>query len=76
MSSGSSTSFLTGVLISRYELAPRAILRAVENASSIVPDSSDEDGEYLAMSLVVSKPAADVPDRRQVNRHSTADAPL
>jgi hypothetical protein len=62
MSSGSSTSFLAGVLIPRYELAPGAILRAVENASSVVPGSSDEDGEYLAMSLVVSKPAADVPE--------------
>jgi hypothetical protein len=45
----------TGFVIPRYEMVPGAILKAVEDATSVVPGSSDEGGEYFAMSLVESK---------------------
>jgi hypothetical protein len=35
---------------------------SVRWGNATVPGSSDEDGECLAMSLVVSKPVADVPE--------------
>jgi hypothetical protein len=43
-------------------MVPGAILKAVEDASSVCAGSSDEGGEYFAMSLVASMPAASVPD--------------
>jgi hypothetical protein len=43
-------------------MVPVAILKAVEDAASVVQGSSDEGGEYFAMSLVESKLAAAVPD--------------
>jgi hypothetical protein len=61
-SSSSSGMETTGVVIPRYEMVPGAILKAVEDAASVVQGSSDEGGEYFAMSLVESKLAAAVPD--------------
>jgi hypothetical protein len=52
----------TGVLIPSYEMVPGAILKAVEDASSIVAGATDEGGEYLSTSLVESMLAANVPD--------------
>jgi hypothetical protein len=43
-------------------MAPAAILKAVEEASSVVAGSIDEEGEYLSMSLVESMLAVNVPD--------------
>ena len=45
-----------------YDMAPGAILKAVENASSVVPGASDDAGEYMEMALVDSVPAAAVPN--------------
>ena len=45
-----------------YDMAPGAVLRAVENASSIVPGARDDAGEYMEMALVDLVPAAEVPD--------------
>jgi hypothetical protein len=50
-----------GVLIPTYEMAPGAVLRAVEDASSVIAGSTDEGGEYLSMSLVESVSADRVP---------------
>lgn len=52
----------TGVIIPGHEMAPGAILKAVEDAASVVTGSTDEGGEYLSMSLVQSMLAADIPD--------------
>ena len=45
-----------------YDMAPGAILRAAENASSVQPGATDNAGEYMAMALVESVLAAAVPD--------------
>lgn len=52
----------TGVIIPSHEMAPGAILRAVENASSVVSTTSNDAGEYWAMQLVASIPADAVPE--------------
>jgi hypothetical protein len=52
----------TGVIIPSYEMARGAILKAVEDASSVVAGSTDEGGKHLSMSLVESMLAANVPD--------------
>jgi methylmalonyl-CoA mutase cobalamin-binding subunit len=52
----------TGVRLPSYDMAPGAMLRAVEDASSVIAGSTDERGEYLAMSLVEVMPAAGVSD--------------
>jgi hypothetical protein len=57
-----SVSETTGVRLPSYDMAPGAMLRAVEDASSVIAGSTDERGEYLAMSLVEVIPAAGVPD--------------
>jgi hypothetical protein len=49
-----------GVLMPVYDLAPGAVLRAVENASSVVHGATDDAGEYLAMAMVESTLAAAV----------------
>ena len=46
----------------KYQTVPDLILKAVEYASSVVQESTDDDGEYLAMTLVHSVPAATVPE--------------
>ena len=45
-----------------YEMLPGMLLRAAENASSVVPGATDDAGEYLAMALIESIPAAMVPE--------------
>ena len=52
----------SGIILPVYDLAPDLVLRAVENASSVVPGATDDAGEYMAMALVDSIPAAAVPD--------------
>jgi hypothetical protein len=52
----------TGILIPSYGIAPGAILKAAEEASSVVAGSTDEEGEYLSMSVVESMLVLNVPD--------------
>jgi hypothetical protein len=66
LSASSSLSLATvrstaGVIIPNYKMAPGTILRAVEDASSVIAGSTDEGGEYLSMSLVESASADRVP---------------
>ena len=49
-----------GVLLPVYDIAPGAVLRAVENASSVELGATDDAGEYLAMAMVESTLAAAV----------------
>ena len=50
-----------GVMIPAYQLATGAMTRALEHAASIVAGHTDDEGEYFAMMMATSVPAADVP---------------
>ena len=50
----------TAFAVPVYDMASGAVLRAVENASSIVPGARDDAGEYMEMALVDLVPAAAV----------------
>jgi hypothetical protein len=58
-SSSSSSSTLTGVCIPVYYLAPG--LKAVEHASSVACEYSDDAGEFYSMAMVELIEAAQVP---------------
>ena len=61
MSATASSVETGGVAIPAYPLATGAMLRALEHAASIVAGHTDDEGEYYAMQMVSSVPAADVP---------------
>ena len=48
-------------MIPAYPLATGAMMHALENAASIVAGHTDDEGEYFAMQMAASVPAADVP---------------
>ena len=48
-------------MIPAYPLATGAMMHALENAASIVAGHTDDEGEYYAMQMATSVPAADVP---------------
>ena len=60
-SSLSSTPTLTGVCVPVYELAPGQILRAVEHASSLASEYTDDAGEFYSMATAAVVVAAEVP---------------
>ena len=61
MSATASSVETGGVTIPAYPLANGEMMRALEHAASIVAGHTDDDGEYYAMQMVTSVPAADVP---------------
>ena len=48
-------------MIPAYPLATGAMMHALENAAPIVAGHTDDEGEYYAMQMAASVPAADVP---------------
>ena len=51
-----------GVIMPVYDLAPGVVLKAVENASSVVQCATDDAGKYLAIAMVDSMLATAVPE--------------
>ena len=43
-----------GVIIPAYPVATGALVRALENAASIVAGHTDDEGEYYAMQMAIS----------------------
>jgi hypothetical protein len=62
MASSSSSSAPTGVRVPVYELAPAPILRAVEHASSLVNDCTDEAGEFYSLAMAEVLKLHEVPE--------------
>ena len=60
-SSSSSSSTLTGVCVPVYDLAPGPVLKAVEHASSVACEYSDDAGEFYSMAMAELIEAAQVP---------------
>ena len=44
----------SGIILPFYDRAPDLVLRAIQNASSVVPGATDDAGEYMAMFSGVS----------------------
>lgn len=51
----------SGVVIPAYLLATAALVRALEQAASVVAGYSDDDSEQYAMQMAFLVPAAEVP---------------
>ena len=51
---------MTGVQLPSYPLAPGSLLHALEHTSTVVSSSTDDDGEFFAMSLAEVTSAAEV----------------
>ena len=60
-SSSSSSATLVGVCVPVYELAPGQILKAVEHASALATEYSDDAGEFYSMAMAELLGAAEVP---------------
>ena len=61
MSTSASSVEIGGVEVPAYPAAGGALVRALEDAASIVAGYSDDEGEQFAMQMIFSVPAAEVP---------------